>query len=333
MTKGLIAVVIPCYRVRDHIFGVLQAIPPIADMVFCVDDACPDGSGRFIAEANTDDRVRVLFHDVNQGVGGAMATGYRAALDAGAAICVKLDGDGQMDPRLIPSFVTPVLSGACDYAKGNRFFRPDNLRGMPLVRLLGNAVLSFMTKLSTGYWDMFDPTNGYTAIHAAALREIPLEKLARDYFFESDMLFRLNIIRAVVLDVPMRAVYGTEESGLHVKRVIGPFLKGHARNLGKRIFYNYYLRGFSIGSLQLALGLPLFLFGLLFSLAKWHDSDASGVPASAGTVMIGAVSLLIGVQMLLSFLHVDIESVPRTPLPRIFLPLHGTDEGFKPPAG
>lgn len=314
MENAKIAVVIPCFRVRQHIGDVLNRIPQEVWRIYCIDDCCPEDSGSFIAQTNSDPRIRVLRHDRNQGVGGAVLTGYKAAIDEGADIVVKIDGDGQMDPRLTPCFVRPILEGACDYTKGNRFYRPDDVRAMPGMRFFGNAVLSFLTKLSTGYWNIFDPTNGYTAIHTAILKELPLDKISHGYFFESDMLFRLNTIQAVVRDVPMRAVYDTEESSLSIKKIVVPFLKGHLRNLGKRIVYNYFLRNFSIASLELLLGIPLFAFGLVFGLCQWLGSADAGIPATAGTVMLSALPVLVGTQFLLSFLQFDIEATPRTPI-------------------
>lgn len=309
-----IAVVVPCYRVKDHIEGVMAAMPDFIWRIYCVDDACPEESGKFIRENIKDERVIVLKHETNQGVGGAVITGYRQALEDGADIAVKVDGDGQMDPALIGSFISPIIAGACDYTKGNRFYRIEDVRAMPPARLFGNAVLSFMTKLSSGYWNLFDPTNGYTAIHANVLKELPLEKIDRRYFFESDMLFRLNTLRAAVQDIPMRAVYDEEESNLRIGKILFPFLAGHGRNFLKRIFYNYILRDFNIASIELILGIPLFLFGAIFGASRWSLSAETGIQASAGTVMLSALPVLLGVQLLLSFLQYDIQSTPRIAL-------------------
>lgn len=169
-----IAVVIPCYRVRQHILGVIAHVPPMVERIYCVDDACPEESGKHIAAECRDPRVRVIFHDVNKGVGGAVKTGYLAARTDGCAIAIKIDGDGQMDPRLVPSFVRPIELGLADYTKGNRFFRMGDTRAMPGVRLFGNAIMSFFSKLSTGYWNVFDPANGYTAIHLSVLDLVPI---------------------------------------------------------------------------------------------------------------------------------------------------------------
>ena len=279
--------------------------------IYCVDDACPDESGKFIMAECKDKRVKTLFHETNQGVGGAVITGYKQALEDGADVIVKIDGDGQMDPALIDAFVDPIITGACDYTKGNRFYNVEDVKTMPAMRLLGNAALSFMTKLSSGYWNVFDPTNGYTALRVDVLKVLPLEKLNKRYFFESDILFRLNVLRAVVRDVPMRAVYAEEESNLKISRILLPFLGGHMRNFTKRIFYNYFLRDFSIASIELLLGIVLLPFGLIFGSFQWSHSDALGIPASAGTVMLSALPVIIGVQFILSFLHYDIAAVPQ----------------------
>lgn len=310
-------VVIPCYRVRSHIVDVLSRIGPEVDQVVCVDDACPEGTADWIQSEVQDPRVTILRHSQNRGVGGAVVTGYKHALSEGADIVVKIDGDGQMDPGLVGLFVGPLAAGDCDYTKGNRFYSPEDLASMPSFRLLGNAALSFMTKFSSGYWTIFDPTNGYTAIHSTALRAIPLGKLSERYFFESDVLFRLNIARAVVRDIPMRAHYGNEKSSLKIRQIIGPFLKGHFRNGLKRLGYSYFLRDFNVASLELVSGLSLVLFGLTFGITEWGRSLDTSTPASAGTVMLAALPFLVGVQMLLAALNFDVQSVPTYPLQRV----------------
>ncbi len=300
-----------------HIEHVLDAIPSVVSRIYCVDDACPDHSGDYIAQLMQKyPRVRVLKRDHNGGVGAAVMTGYQQALEDGAEIIVKIDGDGQMNPSLIPNFINPILSGQCDYTKGNRFYYIEDVLDMPFIRILGNAVLSFITKLSAGYWTVFDPTNGYTAIHRNVLSLLPFEKIAKRYFFESDMLFRLNLVRAVVQDIPMRAIYGDEVSHLHVSKILFPFLKGHVRNFIKRIIYNYFLRDFHIASVQLFLGIFLLLFGVTFGIDQWLGSIETNKMASAGTVMISALPIIIGIQFLVSFLHFDIQSVPRFPIVR-----------------
>jgi dolichol-phosphate mannosyltransferase len=311
-----IAVVVPTYRASASVLAVLARIGPEVERILVVDDACPERSGERVEAECQDPRVRVLRNPENRGVGGATMTGYRAALEEGAEIVVKLDADGQMDPARIGELVAPIVAGEADYAKGNRFFQLEGLGSMPVVRALGNAVLSFLSKLSTGYWDVFDPTNGYTAVHAAVLRRIPLDKVATRWFFESDLLFRLGTLRAVVVDVPMPAVYGSERSNLVVTRAVATFAWRHARNTLKRVFYNYFLRDFHYASIQLVLGLLLVVGGLGFGLARWIHGSRTGELASSGTVMLAALPVLLGVQLLLGFLNHDLSSTPRRPIHR-----------------
>lgn len=317
-TKTLqkIAVVIPTYKARNHILGVINGIGPEVDRVYVIDDCCPDNSGEFVSANCEDNRVRVIKHVKNQGVGGAVMTGYKAAIEDGMQILVKIDSDGQMDPALITDFVAPIIHGEADYTKGNRFFDLEKVRSMPTIRLFGNAVLSLMCKLSSGYWNLFDPTNGYTAIHADVARHLPFAKISHRYFFETDILFRLNTLRAAVVDVPMDAKYGEEVSNLKISKIIGEFLAKHARNFTKRIFYNYYLRDMSLASIELPAGLILAGFGSFYGAYHWISSIQTGIPAPAGTVMLSAMPVLIGLQLILAFLSYDISSIPRRPLHR-----------------
>lgn len=313
-----IAVVVPCYRVAGQVLGVLAAMPALISKIYCVDDACPEQTGEHISAQCQDPRVVVLRHARNGGVGAATITGYRAALADGMRIVVKIDGDGQMDPVLIPRFVRLLLAGEADYCKGNRFHRPASLSGMPPTRLFGNAVLSFLTKLSSGYWQIFDPNNGYTAIHASALRLLPLESIDHGYFFESDMLCRLNVARAVVRDIPMDAVYGDAPSSLRIHRVVALFALKHLRNFARRVLYSYYLRDFNLASIEAPLGLAALLFGMIFGGVHWWNAFRGAPYASAGTVMVAALPVIVGVQMLLSAVNYDVQNAPSTPLQKLF---------------
>jgi dolichol-phosphate mannosyltransferase len=304
-----IAVVIPAYRVTKQISSVLATIPSYVDQIFVIDDSCPDGSGKE-ASKSKDKRVKVLTHEKNLGVGGAVKTGYEAALKAGADVVVKVDGDGQMDPSLISELVAPIVEGKADYTKGNRFDTLEGLKEMPKIRIFGNAVLSFMAKISTGYWAVTDPTNGFTAIHKTALSGLQLSKISNDFFFESDMLFRLSVGRAVVLDFSMPASYGDEKSNLRIWKTLRDFPYKHFRNFTKRIFYSYYLRELNIASIELPAGILLFGFGVYFGLTRWAEAAALGTPATAGTVMLSAVPLILGFQLILAFLAYDIGAVP-----------------------
>ncbi|GJM05526.1 MAG: hypothetical protein DHS20C09_15220 [marine bacterium B5-7] len=313
LSNTSISVVIPCYKETSHILDVLKKIPDYVNTIYCVDDGCPDKTGKHIEDNNNDSRVTVLYHDTNKGVGAAMITGYKAAIDDNSGIVVKIDGDGQMDPELIQNFINPILNNQADYAKGNRFFDIENISSMPKLRLFGNAVLSFMCKFSTGYWNIFDPNNGYTAINTKTLKHIPLDKINNGYFFESDMLFRLNTLRAVVVDVPMNARYGEETSHLNIFTSAFIFGFNHSSNFFKRILYNYFIRDFSVASLEWLLGPLMITFSLLFGINEWYVSTSTGVTATAGTVMLAALPMIVGIQMILSALSYDIENMPTIP--------------------
>ncbi|MCX6283634.1 MAG: glycosyltransferase family 2 protein [Bacteroidetes bacterium] len=310
----MVAVVIPSYKVKAHILKVIAGIGPEVNRIYVVDDFCPQHSGDFVKENCTDARVRVLYHTKNQGVGGATITGYKQALADKARIIVKLDGDGQMDSSLIPKLIEPLRLNQADYVKGNRFYDLAFLRQMPFLRKLGNSGVSFMNKASSGYWNIMDPSNGFTAIHCNALENLPLERIDKRFFFESDMLFRLNTIRAVVAEMPMRALYGDEQSNLRVHRVVLQFPFKYINRMFKRIFYNYYLRDFNIGSLELILAFVFIVFGVIFGTYKWSESIITSHPATAGTVILAGLPIILGFQSLFAFLHFDVSNIPQKPL-------------------
>ncbi len=312
-----IAVVVPCYRVHSKILGVLEKMPALVNHIICVDDACPDGSAEIIENQTNDPRIVVKRNPHNLGVGGAMITGFKTALQLGADIIVKVDGDGQMNPQKIAQLIKPIVDGKADYVKGNRFFLLENLDGMPRLRMVGNALLSFMNKLSTGYWQIFDPTNGFVAIHSRILALIPLDKIHHGYFFESDMLFRLATIRAVVRDFPQQALYSDENSSLNILKVIPQFLWLHTRNFFKRIFYNYLIRDFQLASIEWLLGPTLLIFGVIHGTLAWLDSAAAQINTPAGTVMLSALPIIIGLQLTLSAIGFDVGNQPSIPLHKL----------------
>jgi glycosyltransferase involved in cell wall biosynthesis len=308
--ENTIAVVIPCYRVTGHILSVIERIGAEVSKVYVVDDKCPDLSGQFVLQKCRDPRVVVVFNEVNLGVGGAVMAGYRRAIADGADVIVKIDGDGQMDPAMLMRFVRPIVKGQADYSKGNRFYDLSRILQMPKIRLFGNAVLSFMAKLSTGYWGLFDPTNGYTAISARIAVHLPLEKISERYFFETDILFRLNTLRGVVVDIPMHAHYADEKSSLKISKVLTEFVFKHSQNTLKRIFYNYFLRDMNIASFELIVGLLMVGFGLVYGGYHWVESSARSAATPTGIIMLATLPIIVGFQLLLAFLAFDMANVP-----------------------
>jgi dolichol-phosphate mannosyltransferase len=305
-----VGVVIPAYRVRAQILSVLNSLGPRVDQICVVDDACPEKTGQIVEQQFHDKRVTVLYHPTNQGVGAAMKTGFKELLLRDVDVIVKLDGDGQMDPTYINDLVDPIVNGLADYTKGNRFRFLEGIHQMPKIRYLGNIGLSFLSKASTGYWNLFDPNNGFVAISNPVLRQINLEKVSQRYFFESDMLFRLGLMRAKVLDIPMKARYGNEKSNLSVLKASIEFPLKHLKNLIKRIFLVYFVKDFSFPSLQLILGTLLTFSGATIGLYNFSKSQELGMSTAPGTLILFVVLFLTGVQLLLGFISHDLQSVP-----------------------
>jgi dolichol-phosphate mannosyltransferase len=313
--KYCIAAVIPCYRVEKEIQSVLQAVPPYIKQVIVVDDASPDSTMDLVTtSAQNDDRILLIRHPSNLGVGGAMVTGYRKALEMEAQIVVKIDGDGQMDLDHLPLLLTPLIEGRADYTKGNRFRDFKSLQKMPFIRRVGNMGLGFLAKAATGYWHMFDPTNGFNAVRSDVLAQLPLDKIDRTYYFETSMLANLYLIGAVVKDVPMPARYQGEVSSLLVHRILFEFPSRLIATFIRRLVLKNFIYDFSMGSIYLLTGLPLLIFGLVFGIYKWIQYASVGIPAPTGTVMIPTLSVLLGIQLLLSAIEIDLRSVPTEPI-------------------
>ncbi|HNO84638.1 MAG TPA: glycosyltransferase family 2 protein [Anaerolineales bacterium] len=313
-TNGIVTV-IPAYRVQDTITTVLKDLPAYIKHIIVVDDASPDSSVKLVtAAAQQDPRIILIRHERNQGVGGAMISGFHKALELGAKIVVKLDGDGQMDSAHIPALVAPLILGKADFTKGNRFRDFVSLRNMPMVRRVGNLGLSFLTKAATGYWNIFDPTNGFFAIRTEVLKQLPLEAIDKRYFFETSLLANLYLVNAFVMDVPMPARYGNETSHLSIRRSLLEFPLKLFSTLIRRILLKYYIYDFSIISLYIVTSIPLLLFGFIFGAIKWIDYASRNIPAPTGTVMLPTLCVILGIQIMLSAIEIDMKSTPSQPI-------------------
>jgi dolichol-phosphate mannosyltransferase len=314
-TEFNIAAVIPAYGVERDIQSVLGGLPAYIKYIIVVNDASLDSSGELAAAAaKRDGRITLVTHTQNQGVGGAMVSGFRKSLELGAQIVIKLDGDGQMDPAHIPALIKPLIQGKADYVKGNRFRDFQSLQQMPFIRRVGNLGLSFLTKAATGYWGIFDPTNGFFAIRAEILAQLPLDKIDRRFYFETSMLANLYLLGALVMDIPIPARYRDEASNLSIRRTLIEFPLKLLVTFLRRILLKYYIYDFSMMSLYLMVGIPLLLFGGIFGGIKWIEYASQNIPAPTGTVMLPTLSVILGIQILLSAIEIDMNSTPRKAL-------------------
>lgn len=310
-----VAAVVPAYNVAAELGDVLRQMPALFQTIIVIDDASVDDTGT-IAEnwARIDPRILVVRHEVNRGVGGAVITGYRKALEAGADIIVKIDGDGQMPLWLVPQLVQPLIDGEADYTKGNRFRDFKAVRSMPLVRRIGNVILSFLAKAATGYWHCFDPTNGFVAIRADVLSQLPLHRVDPTYFFETSMLSHLYLLGAVVKEIPMPARYVGETSSLRIGRVIRQFPGRLVWSLVRRLTLKNFVYDFNLESFHLVSGIPLLLTGLIYGSYHWWWYASHRQTAPAGTVVLSALLITIGIQLLISAVNLDLQAIPREPI-------------------
>jgi glycosyltransferase involved in cell wall biosynthesis len=308
-----IAVIIPAYRAEKHILKVLAAIPRFVSSIVVVDDCSPDCTAELVRGC-IDPRICLVSHQTNQGVGGAVLTGYKKAVELGANIIVKMDSDCQMDPAYLIPLIAPILTNQADYTKGNRFLHADQIKSMPLIRRIGNAGLSFLTKAASGYWNIFDPSNGYTAIHASIVPLLDTNKLHRRFFFESSMLIQLGMIRAVIQDVEIPAKYQDEVSSLSEWKALFEYPPRLLAGFLRRLLVQYFVRDFGIFSVLLVFGLGFSTFGLFFGFYHWYLSAISTAIASTGTVMIAVLPLILGSQLLIQSMIVDMQNVPQEPV-------------------
>ncbi len=305
-----IHVVIPAYKVAAQIGDVLKDIPPFVDTITVVDDCSTDETNERV-RAWPDPRVTIIRHAVNQGVGGAMISGFKSALRRPDGIIVKMDGDGQMDPSSLTDLLDPIVDGRCDYAKGNRFLLHRELEAMPRHRLIGNFILTFLTKLASGYWNVFDPQNGYVAVPSNVLRLLDLDRLSKRYFFENDMLINLNIFNFRVLDVAIPARYGNEKSSMNIWMILFSFPYHLFNRYWQRFYRKHVLRDFSPVALFMLTGLPLLIWGVGFGALTWYQSHIRGTFASTGTVMLSVLPFLVGFELVLQAIVLEIKETPK----------------------
>jgi glycosyltransferase involved in cell wall biosynthesis len=302
-----IAVVVPAFDEERLIGTTLSGIPEFVDRIIVVDDASHDGTAD-AARATGDGRVEVVAHERNEGVGAAILTGYRRALEDGIDVACVMAGDNQMDPADLEAIAGPVARGEVDYAKANRLFTGRAWEVIPRTRYLGNAVLSLLTKIASGYWHVADSQSGYTAVGRGALELLDLDRIYRRYGFPNDMLVHLNVINARVRDIPSRAVYGVgETSGIRLRRVIPSISWLLTKAFFWRMREKYVIRDFH----------PLvffYVFGILFSLiglvlgVTVTILRIGGNELTVATVVLVALLLMMGLLFTLFAMLFDMES-------------------------
>jgi len=305
-----IAVVIPAHNEARHIAKVVETVPPFVDHIIVVDDCSSDDTPAILTGLSND-RLSILRLDRNLGVGGATMSGYTKALENGCDIVAKMDGDGQMAPEHLSLLLDALVDHGYQYAKGNRFLAGDSLQTMPRHRLVGNIILTFVNKLASGYWHIFDPQNGYTAIKCEALRKLNLAQIHQRYFFENDMLIALNFHNARVRDVAIPARYRDERSGLNPFKVSLTFPLLFIPRFWHRIYQKYVLRDFSPIASFLFMGLILTAWGVAFGAYHWILSVLTEHVATTGTVMLSVLPLILGFQLILQAIVLDIQESPK----------------------
>ncbi|HUR26903.1 MAG TPA: glycosyltransferase family 2 protein [Planctomycetota bacterium] len=308
-----IGVVIPAYGVEHQIERVIAGIPDYVRAIVVVEDASRDGT-RARLRALRDPRLVVIEHAENRGVGAAMVTGLERCLQERLDIVIKMDGDDQMDPAYIPELVRPLIAGTADMTKGNRYADLVALRAMPFFRIIGNAGLTFLVKAASGQWSLFDPANGYFAIRTDVLRHMDIQKLPERYFFESGLLIKLGILRAVVLDVAIPARYADEKSSLSITRTLVGFPPRLLWGLMRRLFWRYLVYDFTALSLYLLLGVPALIGGVAYGVTLWVMNHRLNEFAQPGQVMMAVMPIILGAQLVLQAIALDIANTPRTPI-------------------
>jgi glycosyltransferase involved in cell wall biosynthesis len=302
-----IAVAIPCYKVEQHLQQVVAGLPAFVDTILLVDDCSPDGTPALVDRLESEDsRIVALHHAKNRGVGGAMKTAFGKAMEMGVDVVVKLDGDGQMDSSYIGPLVETLRNA--DFAKGNRLFDRQMLRRMPAVRRMGNMGIGFMVKAASGYWNVSDPVNGFFAIRTTTLRGMDFARVADRYFFESSMLIEMHYTGARIAEVPMPAIYGDEKSNLSIGKTLCSFPPRLVAAWLRRIYLSYFVYDFNICSLYILVGVPSFLFGLIFGLCEWIHYASISSPSPTGTIMVAVLTFILGFQMLLAAAQYDISA-------------------------
>ena len=308
MLEGMrVAVVVPAFDEERLVGETIRGIPEFVDRIYVVDDASRDGTTAQ-AEAVNDPRVQIVRHEKNSGVGAAIATGYRRALEEEMDVTCVMAADNQMDPAELYGLVEPVARGEVEYAKANRLFSGEAWKVIPRTRYLGNAVLSLLTKIASGYWHVADSQAGYTALSLQALRRLDLDRLYPRYGFPNDVLVHLNVQNARVRDVPSRPIYDVgEESGIKLRSVVPRISWLLFKAFWWRMAQKYVIRDFHPLVFFYVFGVVMTLAGLVLGVIE-AALRIGGNQITTPTIVLVAVLLIAGLQMTLFAMWFDMEA-------------------------
>jgi glycosyltransferase involved in cell wall biosynthesis len=302
-----VAVVVPAYNEESLVATTIAGVPGFVDRIFVVDDASRDGTAD-AARAAGDGRVEVIRHERNAGVGAAIVTGYHRAVAEGIDVTCVMAADNQMDPTDLEKIALPVVQGELEYAKANRLITGEAWKVIPRSRYLGNAVLSLLTKIASGYWHVADSQSGYTAASREILEQLDLDRIYRGYGFPNDMLVHLNVWNARVRDIPSRPVYGVgERSGIKIRRVVPRISWLLLKGFFWRMREKYVIRDFHPLVFFYGLGFVMTFLGLALGIAE-VVLRIMGNAVSVGTVVLVALLLIFGSQFTLFAMWFDMES-------------------------
>lgn len=305
-----VGVVVPCHNEETQIGTVISTMPEYVDRIIIVDDVSTDGTCSVVEEYSErmPGRIRLIRHEANGGVGRAIVTGYKAAVEEGIEMTAVMAGDAQMDPDDLPALLDPVASGEIDYSKGNRLFTGDAWHIIPRHRYLGNSALSLMTKIASGYWHVADSQTGYTVANLKSLSTIDLDSLYPRYGFPNDVLVHLNVFDFRVRDVPIKPVYGVgERSGIKLHKVVPTLSWLLLRRFWWRMGQKYVIRDTHPLVLFYVFGLLFGVLGFALGLLETWQKLVHGLDPAVPTVVLAALLLISGMQFTFFAMWFDME--------------------------
>jgi dolichol-phosphate mannosyltransferase len=307
-----IAVIIPFYNASTKIEEVVSGIPISVNHLIIVDDCSIEilPEEAILSVVNSVTKVTFIKNEKNLGVGGTTKTGFLKAIELKCDVVVKIDSDNQMDLSYLPIMISSIVNNEAGYVKGNRFRDMKALKKMPFVRRFGNLILSFLIKIATGYWNVFDPTNGYFALKTSILKELDFDKISNRYFFETSLIAQLYYLNVKIKDITMPAIYGDEKSSMKVWQMPLLFSWNLLKLFIKRVVKQYFLYDFNIASIYILFGIPLFSFGVIHGIYSWIYYSTHHMLAPTGTIMLVTLTIILGFQFLLQAIQYDIQNSP-----------------------